>query len=204
MPARLLFPTEVRRGIRVVDGITFDYVLFLTPHRLSPEDHALIIDILTGGACLGITREVVEDNLHGREYSAVGKVTNRDAPDSAVGTLQYYDWCEEGKPQLWMNDLCRFRDPSTTKSAMSPVAILIDLFEGLGREFKIPALHLAVDNKEPGSTKLPDIYVGYGFAHTFCSAEGDNDLIMEKAIDAKSEPPRHRRTTRRRRTHHPR
>jgi hypothetical protein len=198
MPAaRLLFPTEVRRGIRVVDGSTFDYVLFLTPHRLSPEDHDLIIDILTGGKCLGIARELMEDRLRGREYSAVGKVTNRDAPDNAVGTLSYQDLCEEGAPQLWMNDLCRYRDPSVTASATtkSPVAILVDLFEGLGREFKIPEIHLAVENGVDISH--PDIYVGYGFAGAIC------DRVAEKAIDAKSESYRHRRTTRRRRTHLP-
>ena len=92
MPARLLFPTEVRRGVRVIDGVTFDYVLFLTPHRLSPEDHALIIDILTGGKHLGLTRELIEDRLRGREYSAVGKVTNRDAPDSAHVFVTRFDF----------------------------------------------------------------------------------------------------------------
>lgn len=192
-PARLIFPTEVRRGVRVVDGCTFDYVLFLTPHRLGPEDHDLIIDILTGGKYLGLARELVEDRLRGREYSAVGKVTNRDVPDSATGSLTYQDLCEEGAPQLWMNDLCRYRDPASPKPAKSPAAILIELFEGLGREFKVSEMHLAVESKE--QKEHPDIYVGYGFASV------GEELITEKAIDAKSETHRHRRTTRRRRTH---
>jgi hypothetical protein len=192
--ARLLFPTEVRRGVRIFDGQTFDYVLFLTPHRLGPDDHALILDILTGGKCLGITREVIEDRLRGREYTAVGKVTNRDAPDSAVGVLQYQDLCEEGRPQLWMNELCRYCDPSTNNFSQqrSPAIVLVELFEALGREYKIPAIHLAA-----ADPVHPDIYVGYGFAGI---VEGDDAsrIIPEKVIDANTTPYRHRRTTRRR------
>lgn len=191
-PARLLFPTEVRRGVRIIDGHTFDYVLFLTPHRLGADDHALIIDILTGGRCLGVVQELVEDRLRGREYSAVGKVTNRDVPDSAVGVLQYQDLCEEGAPQLWMNDICRYRDPAAASPSKSPAAVLVDLFEGLGREFKIPAIHLAA-----ADTEHPDIYVGYGFAG-LVEGEAASRIVPEKAIDAKAEIHRHRRTTRRR------
>lgn len=193
-PARLLFPTEVRRGIRIIDGHTFDYVLFLTPHRLGTDDHALIIDILTGGKCLGLGRELVEDRLRGREYSAVGKVTNRDIPDSAVGVLQYQDLCDEGAPQLWMNELCRYRDPaaSSQPTAKSPAAVLVELFEALGREYKIPAIHLAAVD-----AAHPDIFVGYGFAD-LVDGEGVERIVPEKAIDAKAEAYRHRRTTRRR------
>jgi hypothetical protein len=190
-PARLLFPTEVRRGVRIIDGHTFDYVLFLTPHRLGADDHALIIDILTGGKCMGVAQELVEDRLRGREYSAVGKVTNRDAPDSAVGVLQYQDLCEEGAPQLWINDLCRYRDPASPTSK-SPAAVLVDLFEALGREYKIPAIHLAA-----ADTAHPDIYVGYGFAG-LVEGESASHIVSEKVIDTKTESHRHRRTTRRR------
>ena len=187
-PSRLLFPTEVRRGVRIIDGHTFDYVLFLTPHRLGADDHALIIDILTGGKCMGVAQELVEDRLRGREYSAVGKITNRDAPDSAVGVLQYQDLCEEGAPQLWMNELCRYRDPASP-TLKSPAAVLVDLFEALGREHKIPAMHMTASDADH-----PDIYVGYGFA----GLVENSHIVPEKAIDSKTASYRHRRTTRRR------
>jgi hypothetical protein len=177
-------------------------VLFLTPHRLSPDDHEIILDILTGGSCVGLAREVMEDRLRGREFSAVGKVTNREVADSAAGCLQYLDLCEEGSPQLWMNDLCRYRDSTKPKPAKSPAAVLIDLFEGLGHEYKIPAIHTAVAGAD--ATERPDLYVGYGFASSFCDLpeEEGSDLVPEKAVDAKSETHRQRRITRKRATRH--
>lgn len=201
MPVRRLFPTQVRRGTLTVEGHTFDYILYLTPHRLAEKDRADIVAAL-GGKCLDYTADVVEENIREQEYSAVGIVDNRHAPDRALGTLQYYDWCQQGQPQLWMNDLCRVRDVGSRRPTKSPVAVLIDLFEQLGQEFDIPAMHLAVESKGGSRNRScpPDIYVGYGFADTFCDLGDDcPDLIIEKAVDAKRDGWRRRTTYRRRR-----
>lgn len=149
--------------------------------------------ITHGAPCLGITTDIVRDNIQNGDYSAIGFVTNTSADDTASAALQYYDWCGTGMPQLWINDLCRItRTP--IKPSASPTPVLLEVFEAIAKEHALPSIYLMVDDKEPERTLLPAIYKKYGYAITEeCAIEGHR--IMKKQFVV---PPRGGKRARRR------
>jgi hypothetical protein len=136
-----------------------------------------------GKPCLGITQADARRNLHNREYSAIAFVENVDGvkKDEGSGALQYYDWCERGKPQLWINDLCRVTelDKEQTKPSISPIDVLLVLFEELAHAHHIRRVHLMVD--EDKRDVLGPLYERYGFAN-MQHCEVPEQIIMVKRV----------------------
>jgi hypothetical protein len=140
-----------------------------------------------GEICLGNTYERVKDSLENDDYTAVCIVSNGD--DKAVGTLQYYDWCETGTPQLWVNDLCRIT--RNIKATSSPLKILMKRFEGFAIRQGISELYLMVEDKIPERNVLPKIYKGYGF-----EVITDAHCVQEDMIVMRKTLPNNRKTVR--------
>jgi len=196
------------------DKSGFHIQFFITEnhHKLKPEERDALISqfadqkrrtVAANGSfsedvCLGNTRDIVEDNLENDDYTAICIVDN--GTDKAIGALQYYDWCETGSPQLWINDVCRIT--TGDKSAESPVKILLSLFESFATSKGLVDIFLAVEDKEPERNVLPKIYERYGYRRLkndeVCTREElivmKKDLLLPK-IGGKT---RKNRSTRRR------
>jgi len=157
------------------DKSGFHIQFFITEnhHKLKPEERDALIrqfadqkrrtvavnGTISEDVCLGNTRAIVEDNLENDDYSAICIVDNGE--DKAIGALQYYDWCESGVPQLWINDICRITIGA--KSTESPVKILLNIFESFASSKGLVDIFLAVEDKKPECNVLPKIYERYGY-----------------------------------------
>jgi len=157
-------------GLIHMDNHEFEYEVYLLP-ILGEEKEAVERDLIArlggrmqnGKHCLDIDESVVSRNIENGEYSAMAFVKNKHHDDVASGTLQYYDWCDTGKPQMWINDLCRI---SNSKQSASPVKALLKVFELITKKNtkSLRYMNLMVDNENPEQAKvLIRIYEKYGF-----------------------------------------
>lgn len=173
--AEPLFNTaEVRSGACRVDGCLFDYRVYTNPHALSRTVQREVIELLS----IPDARKM----MVAREYSAVISVKARDLSDSAVATLQYYDWEDTGSPQLWICDLVRRRNLEP-KPIISPVGILFDVATMIANEYRLDGIYLMV---ESNSEKLIAHYETYGFVEIpeeFYSDSGEREIHMVRAVD---------------------
>ena len=183
MPVDLLYPeTAIRHSNIIHDELTFSSELYINPSSQPKPIQSSIVQrlgnrLVNGAPCLSITPADVRKNIRNNEYSAVGFTKNTEADDVASGTLQYYDWCGTGKPQLWINDLCRVRT-APERPRVSPTLILLQLFESFARECGLTPIYLIV---EAAQTQLPGIYNGYGYtATTDCAIDGY--IVMNKDL----------------------
>ena len=116
-----LLPGTAKRYI-----VTYVY----EPHKGSKKENKdMVHEIIGDGQCLGITKDDVNNNIEGNNYDLVARVSNEAGTDSAICTVQYYNWCLDPgytKPQVWINDLCRL---STVREDPTPVGILLSLIE---------------------------------------------------------------------------
>jgi len=162
--------TKPIKGEVHLEGHDFNYEIYLLP-IIGDDQEKVERDLIKrlgnrmqkGKHCLDIDESTVEQNIENEEYSAIVFVENKNHDDIASGTLQYYDWCEEGKNQLWINDLCRL---TTSKQSVSPIKALLKVFENLAKKYakRLNYVHLMVDNEdEEGSKVLIEIYKKYGF-----------------------------------------
>jgi len=190
MPANRLFRSQKIEGERVFKGSTFHYLLYLNPSYLAKEDKQYIVDnfgdrMVKGQVCLDITKTDTRRNLRNKEYSAIAFVKNAQMPegskDEGSGALQFYDWCEKGRPQLWVNDLCRVTEflPGQHKPTVSPIEFLFSLFEEYAKTKNLQNLYLMVD--EDKRAILTPIYTNYGFTITADCAPNDS-IIMVRPI----------------------
>ena len=114
-----------------------------------------------------------------------GKATS----DQASGTLQVVNNSTDttGPSQAWICDLCRHAPDKTKKSAKSPVAPIMHLFEQIAYYvFKKSEIHLMVEKKE---TFLVGFYrdnYGFDVDETFSvindNPNNKNKIVMKKTI----------------------
>jgi len=165
-----LFNTESYKAVKAADRRQI-YSEFADQLRPVVQSDGTTKEVL----CLGNDLETVKRNLEDEEYSLIGIVEHEG--DKAVGSLQYYDWCGNDTPQLWINDVCRIT--KGTKSAVSPVKILLEEFEQLAKKKHLDAIYLMVEDKPPENEVLPRIYAAYGY-HKLT-----DDCMMEGVIGMK-------------------
>jgi len=177
-----------------LEGHDFKYEIYLLP-ILGDDEEKVEGELIKrmgnrmqkGKHCLDIDEEVVEQNIENDEYSAIVFIENKNHDDVASGTLQYYDWCGEGKKQIWINDLCRI---TTSKQTASPIKALLKVFEIVAKKYakRLNYVHLMVDNEDvEGSKVLIEIYKKYGFdivTKSKCAMDDpDNEYtLMRKRI----------------------
>jgi hypothetical protein len=177
-----------------LEGHDFKYEIYLLP-IIGDDQEKVEKELIKrmgnrmqkGKHCLDIDEEIVERNIENEDYSAIVFVENKNHDDVASGTLQYYDWCEQGKNQLWINDLCRL---TTSKQSVSPIKALLKVFEIVAKKYtkRLSYIHLMVDNEdEEGSKVLIEIYKKYGFdilTKSKCAMDDpDNEYtLMRKQI----------------------
>lgn len=201
MPANRLFRAKKREGEKMCKGTLFHYVLYQNPSSLSKADKETIVEtfgnrMVKGEVCLDITATNVKRDLDNREYSAIAFVRNANMPEGAKdegsGALQYYDWCEQGKPQLWVNDLCRVTElqKDQAKPVTSPIECLLLLLEDLAKEKHQEYLYLMVDHDK--RDVLAPIYRKYGFDITQ-DCDFTESIIMRKPLPHSSKTRKHRR-----------
>jgi len=166
------------RGTIRIENEAFDYELYLLPitgNNASSIEDTIVKRLASrqfkGRPCLGITEDMVRTHIDQNTYSGAGFIWNKRIPnDSASATLQFHNWLTNypfDPKQLWINDLCREKDPSSSSST-SPVKALFQLFEQITRQYQphMTHIHLMVDNsfgKEAESNTLQSIYNAYGF-----------------------------------------
>jgi len=182
--------TQAVVGELVLQGEEFEYEIFFLPIVGSTKadvERALIARlgnrIQNGQKCLDIDEELVAENIENNEYSAIVFVKNKNYDDAASGTMQYYDWCEKGTPQIWINDLCRI---ATQKRDVSPTKALLQVFETIVTKYVKEArdIRLMVDkhNMEEAIV-LTTIYSKYGYSIVDQRECGiDEYFIMKKPI----------------------
>jgi len=189
--------TQSIKGELHLEGEDFEYEYFLLPiiGNNKSETEQLLISrlgnrIQNEKKCLDIDEELVATNIDNDDYSSVVFIKNKNHDDVASGTMQYYDWCEsgksKGKPQIWVNDLCRI---TTQKRSVSPVKALLVVFELIAAKYVkgIQYIHLMVDKEEPKQAEvLTKIYGKYGYTivdSIDCGLDGDEYILMKKKID---------------------
>lgn len=196
-------------GTQTEGGHTFRYTLLTEPNNRSPADIKDDVHAFLDGACLGITRTDVSTNIRRSNYSAVCRVENTTVPDAAIGTLQYSGWCPERptEAQLWLNDVCRLTAlPKAERPAVSPVAVLMRIYEEFARSRGVHEMWLFVEKTpEASATKLQEIYTAYGYQTVTaasskpCETTAGEYHVMYKALaaSARTSSSSGRRSTRR-------
>ena len=192
--------TQPIKGELHLEGEDFEYEYFLLPiiGQNKSETEKMLISRLGNRMqnekkCLDIDEELVTTNIENDEYSSIVFIKNKQDDDVASGTMQYYDWCEngksKGKPQIWVNDLCRI---ATKKRPISPVKALLVVFELIAAKYVkgMRYIHLMVDKEKPEQAEvLTNIYGKYGYViveKKDCELEGEDEyILMKKKIDRK-------------------
>jgi hypothetical protein len=189
-----------------LEGHEFDYEVYLLPIIGDDKEkvekdliHRIGNRMQKGKHCLDIDEAVVSQNIENNEYSAIGFVKNHAHDDSASGTMQYYDWCESGKNQMWINDLCRI---TTDKQSASPIKVLLKVFELITKTHTkgLRYINLMVDNEDvEGSKVLIEIYKKYGFSiitkkNCFMDDPDNEYTLMHKPLDRTASKSKARRT----------
>jgi hypothetical protein len=176
------------------EGVKFSYELFLFP-IVEESDSAIKESLIKrignrikdGKICLDIDETIVRRNIDNNDYSAMAFVKNISDPDSqdeASGTIQYFDWCQEGKPQLWLCDLCRITG-GKEKPAVSPLKALMRAFEDVCIKLlknKQKYLYLMVEEGNHETDILVSIYKKYGFEIVNSGCVVENTIVMRRSI----------------------
>jgi hypothetical protein len=177
-------------GELALQGEEFEYEIFFLPIIGASKDttEKMLIArfgnrIQNGQRCLDIDEALVTENIENDEYSAIVFVKNKNYDDAASGTMQSYDWCEKGTPQIWINDLCRI---ATQKRGVSPTKALLQVFETIVTKYVKGTrdIRLMVDkhNMEEANV-LTTIYSKYGYSIVDQRECGiDEYFIMKKSI----------------------
>jgi len=189
-PDDMIDTTQAVVGELVLQGEEFEYEIFFLPIVGASKDttEKMIIArlgnrIQNGQRCLDIDEALVAENIENDEYSAIVFVKNKNYDDAASGTMQYYDWCENGTPQIWINDLCRI---ATQKRDVSPTKALLQVFETIVAKYVkgVKQIHLMVDKHDlKEAIVLTTIYSKYGYSIVDPHECGvDEYFIMKKPI----------------------
>jgi len=191
-PDDMIDTTQAVVGELVLQGEEFEYEIFFLPivgasATKADVERALIARlgnrIQNGQRCLDIDEALVAENIENDEYSAIVFVKNKNYDDAASGTMQYYDWCENGTPQIWINDLCRI---ATQKRDVSPTKALLQVFETIVTKYVkgVKQIHLMVDKHDlKEAIVLTTIYSKYGYSIVDPHECGvDEYFIMKKPI----------------------
>lgn len=156
--------------------------LYLVPSQLSSETQEHIANIIgTSNNRLNITKHTILDHFVEENISAVGFIWcgTPTEPTWAFGSLQYFDWMNEGKPQMWLTDLCRM---GTKPTHRSPVGELLAMFDTCLLEHNISDMWLMVDLEDPvGAAVLIRVYEAYGF-HEVTISEKLNSIVMKRPV----------------------
>ena len=181
-----MFEKTTKKGIIEIRGTKFQYEIYYSPIQHSDSTREELINrygtrLHNGQLCLGITKDIVRNTMNNNDYHVLGFVKNVAEEDEASGALQYWDWCNSGKKQLWIGDLCR----STTldpKPKVSPVEALLELFSSVAKSKYITKINLMIENDGGDNIKvLPTIYKKYGFIESNkCALDGF--MVMEKVL----------------------
>jgi len=171
MPVEPLFPTKEVR--------TSKFAYFLNPSSLPKETQEWIAKTIGSSENgLNITEAEVQRDLETENLSAYTFVWNSPT-NWAFGCLQYYDWLEEGEPQLWITDVCRIGPKETTQK--SPIQGLLKLLNTLAIQYGVKTVWLMVD-EGASSEKLQSVYEGYGFERQGVHA-ALSVYLMQKTIN---------------------
>jgi len=183
------------------DGIVYNTSLFYTPVSKDSKEYKYLVSKISSRkqfdkaknklvTCLGITAGNVKDILDESIVSLYlfvnekGKATS----DQASGTLQVVNnsSIDTTEPsQAWICDLCRHAPDKTKKSAKSPVAPIMHLFEQIAYYvFKKSEIYLMVEKEE---TFLVGFYRNnYGFAvddsFRVINDNKNDKIVMKKTI----------------------
>jgi len=183
-----MIKASIKYGELDLKGVKFKYEIFFKPNKQKPEVKTYIINkfgdrIVKGKICLGITKEIVKETLENNDCVVIAFIKNAQQNDEASGALQYWDWCNTSKKQLWIGDLCRVTE-TIPKPSVSPVEALLELFSSIGKsKYALSKIHLMVQDDGGDNFKiLPDIYKKYGFTENIESCPMDGYIIMEKDI----------------------
>lgn len=191
-------PTDINRFDDTINykGVEFEYTFFVTPITRGTPDYEWIVENITRRrqkgeprkACLGTTKKFIEQQLDEELTSAYGFVRQVGYEDEASGAIQIYDWSKKKdtrgsqSDQAWITDLCRHYDKRVMRSRISPVKVLLYLFEQMVmNQLKQPYIYLMVENRN--EDVLVPIYENYGFGRI----EDDNlsdpkSIYMKKKI----------------------
>jgi len=187
-------PTDINRfdGTINYKGTEFEYTFFITPVTRGTPDYEWIVENITRRrqkgeprkACLGTTKKVIEHQLDEELTSAYGFVRQVGYEDEASGAIQIYDWSKkkDANQQSWITDLCRHYDNRVIRSRISPVKVLLYLFEQMVmNQLKQPHIYLMVENRN--EHVLVPIYENYGFRRIEDDIFSDHEIIyMKKKI----------------------
>ena len=191
-PDDMIDTTQAVVGELALQGEEFKYEIFFLPivgaSATKDATEKMIIArlgnrIQNGQRCLDIDEALVAENIENDEYSAIVFVKNKNYDDAASGTMQYYDWCENGTPQIWINDLCRI---ATQKRDVSPTKALLQVFETIVTKYVKGTrdIRLMVDKHDlKEAIVLTTIYSKYGYSIVDQRECGiDEYFIMKKPI----------------------
>ena len=157
---------KILKGTTIYKNTAFQYDIFMNPGNQPSHIKQDIVNRLgdklyKGKICLGITKDLVEKALNTSDYKAILFVKNIHDDDEASASLQLQDCTNEGKPQIWVHDLCRINN-SKTKSKVSPVEVLFNLTMDLANSEGFQSINLMVLEDRSEKT-LINIYKKYGF-----------------------------------------
>jgi hypothetical protein len=182
-----MFKTSISKGEIIVKGETFVYEVYFNPSDQPAHIQRYLIDrfgsrIVKGKPCLETTKEVVRKGLEDQIYTALALIKNKNKSDAASASLQFYDWCQTEKPQLWLGDLCRISS-ETIKPQISPVEGLIEVLGQISKKHRIRKLYLMIKNVDQNYIILPKIYNNYGFKEIqTCQGLADYKVMMKDLI----------------------
>ncbi len=158
-----------------LDQRAFGRALFLSPSDLPSETQQWIASTIGSSENrLQITEGEMLDHFAKQNISAVGFIWCGEA--WAFASLQYYDWRQTGKPQMWLADLCRMGTKPTNRS---PVDELLKMFRDCLLQHDIHELWLMVDCDANMET-LCRVYEGYGFCKKYLNQELNCIFMMQK------------------------
>jgi hypothetical protein len=173
----------------------FEYEIFITPLVENTPDFEYVVEHIRRRrrknerrACLGTTKSVITRHLKQKMTSAYGFVREIGSNDEASGSLQVYDWYNHTPEtaQVWVNDLCRHTQNENTKSSVSPVKVLLFLFEQLAaHQWRKSEIYLKVERvNEP---ILVPVYEKYGFERETKLLKNMDLIPMKKTIEPDSQ-----------------
>lgn len=164
---------------------TFSYTIYPNPHKQTSKTKRDLIKffgnrIQNGEHCLGITEDIVKENINTKNFNALIYVKNDRIDDSASCALQYSDHCNSESKQLWISDLCRVK--SHDDKITSPVKIIFEVVKNFSIRNGITENYLMVERDKPGTKKLLEVYGNYGFKVVVDSCSIDHIIAMKKSL----------------------
>jgi len=185
MPAKQPFRNRFIEKTVTYDGTIFDVKIYTDPTNFKDRRDYFIENfgnqMVRGKPCLDISGGMISSMLDGRDYTALIKVENRENGDRATGSVQVYDWCDKGKSQFWINDLCRI-PPETGRGSVSPVMVLMNELELLAAT-KFDYAYLMVEKGVESEPILKMLYEQkYGYS-VDDECQKEDSIIMKKRVN---------------------